>query len=376
MPVSSEEQFGWPAQSATGLGSMPGTNPDEADAVVLGELPNLPFLPELPGRGPGADLIGRTAALLVDLPVETTATGWRLAERRGRDLGRAIGMLEADLDAMQAAAAGYTGAFKIQLCGPWTLAASLELTRSMEPALADVGAVADLSASLAEGVAAHVADVRRRLPGAALLVQFDEPALPGVLAGSVPTASGLRRVAAVDHPVAADGLRAALTAAQAPGMVHCCAPDVPFSVIASAGARAVSFDLGLLPREDEDAVGEVAEAGLGVAVGAVPPVPAVEDAVLARGGAPTEPTATMAGANGRPEAGAMGRPRNAARSTAEEVIALWRRIGLPLATLPRQVVVTPACGLAGASPARARDVLAQCQTAAGLIPELIEEGLR
>ena len=361
--MSSEEQFPWPAQSATGVGSMPGTNPDEAGAVILGELPNLPFLPELPARGPGAGLVGRTAALLVDLPVETTTAGWRLAERRGRDLGRAIGMLEADLDAMTVAAAGYTGAFKIQLCGPWTLAASLELTRSVEPALADAGAVADLIASLAEGVAAHVADVRRRLPGAALLVQFDEPALPGVLAGSVPSASGLGRVHAVDDPVAADGLRAALTAAHAPGMIHCCAPDVPFSVMASAGARAVSFDLGLLRRADEDAVGEVAEAGLGIAVGAVPPEPPVQDAA----GPP---------ANGRPGAGAIGGPESAARSTGEAIIALWRRIGLPLTTLPGQVVVTPACGLAGASPARARDVLAQCQAAARLIPELIEEGVR
>src|SRR5258706_431863 len=268
MPVSSEKQIPWPAQSASGVGSMPGPNPDEAAAVILGELPTLPFLPELPARGPGADLVGRTSALLVDLPVETTAAGWRLAERRGRDLRRAVGMLEADLDAIEAAAAGYRGAFKIQLCGPWTLAASLELTRSIEPALADAGAVADLTASLAEGVTAHVADVRRRLPGTALLVQFDEPALPGVLAGSVPTASG------------------------------------------------------------------------------------------------------------RPGGGAAGAPGDAARSTAEAIIALWRRIGLPLAALPQQVVVTPACGLAGASPARARDVLAQCQAAARLIPELIEEGAR
>ena len=73
------------------MGSMPGTSPDEAIAVVLGELPDLPHLPELPARGPGADLIGRTAALLVDLPVETTARGWRLAERRGRDQRRAGG---------------------------------------------------------------------------------------------------------------------------------------------------------------------------------------------------------------------------------------------------------------------------------------------
>src|SRR5215467_889258 len=169
MPVSHRATFPWPAQTATGVGSMPGTDPDEAIAVILGELPNLPHLPELPARGPGADLVGRTAALLVDMPVETTATGWRLAERRGRDLGLAAGLMEADLDALEAATAGYSGAFKIQLCGPWTLAASLTLTHSMEPALADGGAVADLAASLAEGAAAHAADIRRRVPDAELI---------------------------------------------------------------------------------------------------------------------------------------------------------------------------------------------------------------
>ena len=128
---------------------MPGTDPAEAMAVILGELPELPHLPELPARGPGADLIGRTAALLIDLPVQTTAQGWRLAGSPGRDLRRAASWLSADLDTMEEAAAGFTGTFKIQACGPWTLAASLELSRSIEPALADPGAVADLTGSLA-----------------------------------------------------------------------------------------------------------------------------------------------------------------------------------------------------------------------------------
>jgi hypothetical protein len=341
---------------------MPGTDPHEALAVVLGELPNLPFLPELPARGAGADLVGRTAALLVDLPVETTAAGWRLAERRGRDLGRATGMLEADLDALEAAAGGYAGAFKIQLCGPWTLAASLTLTHSVEPALSDQGAVADLAASLAEGAAAHAADVRRRVPGAALVVQFDEPALPGVLAGSFPTASGLRRVAAVDEPAAIDRLRPVLAAAQAPAIVHCCAPDVPWRLIASAGASAVSFDLALVRRTDEDAIGEIAEAGAGLAAGAVPS--------LADGARPA--------GNGRTasDGGAAGAGQRGAQETAATVIALWQRIGLRPSSLTEQVVITPACGLAGASPARARAVLAQCQEAARLIPEMIEEGVR
>jgi methionine synthase II (cobalamin-independent) len=39
---------------------------------------------------------------------------------------------------------------------------------------------------------------------------------------------------------------------------------------------------------------------------------------------------------------------------------LWRRLGFPPERLPETVVVTPACGLAGASPAYARAALAAC----------------
>jgi hypothetical protein len=325
---------------------MPGTDPREAMAVVVGELPELPYLPELPARGPGADLIGRTASLLVDLPVQTTPRGWRLAPRPGRDISRAAGLLSADLDAMEEAATGYEGAFKIQACGPWTLAASLELSRSVEPALADAGAVADLVASLAEGLAAHVAQVRRRLPAATVVLQLDEPALPGVLAGSVPTASGLYRLAAVTGSAAADGLRAVLESAAAPAVVHCCAPQIPFACIKDAGATAASFDLDLLRRADEDAFGEAVESGVGMFIGAIP----------SRGGPPSGATD--------------------GRAAATSVIDLWLRVGLPGGTLTERVVLTPACGLAGATLSGARTALERCRAAARLIPELIEEGAR
>src|SRR5690242_8050660 len=96
----------WPAGAATGLGSLPGTDPTDAAALVLGELPDFPHLPELPGRGAGAEMIGRTAALLVELPVEIVASGWRLAAHPGRDLRRARDFLARDLDALEAQAAG------------------------------------------------------------------------------------------------------------------------------------------------------------------------------------------------------------------------------------------------------------------------------
>src|ERR1700712_1846403 len=114
---------------ATGVGSLPGTDPAEALRVVLGELPGFPHLPELPDRGPGADLVGRSAALLVDLFVDLTPAGWRLVPRPGMDLRRAHEFLARDLDAVSDVADGYQGLLKVQAAGPWTLASAPERTR-------------------------------------------------------------------------------------------------------------------------------------------------------------------------------------------------------------------------------------------------------
>lgn len=183
-----ESTYPWPPGAATGLGPFPGTDPLEAARAVLGELAQLPYLPVLPARGVGADPVGRTAALLVDLHVDLQPSGWRLVP--GRDEARAGAALTADLDAVEEAAEGYEGAFKVQVLGPWTLCASLELPRG-EKALVDQGAVRDLAVSLGEGLAAHLADVRRRLPGVSgLVVQVEEPLLGAVLGGELATQSG------------------------------------------------------------------------------------------------------------------------------------------------------------------------------------------
>ena len=365
----------WPAQSATGVGSMPGTDPLETMRLIFGELPELPHLAELPDRGPGADLTGRTAGLLIELPAELTPRGWRLADRPGRDLRRAQSLLARDLDALEEVADGYTGVLKISACGPWTMAATLELTRSQEPALADRGAVSDLTASLAEGVAGHVADVAARVPGARLLLQLDEPALPAVLAGTVPSASGLNRVRAVEEADAEAGLRTVLAAARVPTLVHCCAVSVPLGMIRDAGAAAAGIDLGQLRPGEEDVLAAAVEAGLGIFAGAVPatPEPVPAHAAAAAASQPTPPPAERQSSQ-----------RPSARDAAVRVTELWRRMGWPVArpsdvaaspaaSVAAQVVLTPACGLAGAPPGYARAALASCREAARMLPELIEE---
>jgi hypothetical protein len=339
---------------------MPGTDPAEAMRVVAGELPDFPHLPELPDRGPGADLTGRTASLLVEIPVEVTPRGWRLAERPGRDLARARTMLSSDLDVMEEVLDGFRGPLKIQLCGPWTLAATLELPRTLNVAIADPGAVADLTASLAEGAAAHVAEVAKRVPGAQLVVQFDEPALSAVAGGEVPTASGLSRIAPVEADVLRERLARVIASTGKYTVVHSCSTAVPFGIIRAAGAGALSFDLSQLRRGEEDAVAEAAEAGLGLLTGVVPVFGSVP--------APTSP-----GPAGRTGTVAPGDGSAEARQAAERVISLWRRLGLPSETCAEQAVITPACGLAGASPAQARAALTRCREAGSMLAELIEE---
>jgi hypothetical protein len=311
--------YPWAPGSATGIGSLPGTDIVEAVKTVLGELPDLPFLPELPARGPGAEIIGRTAGLLVDLPVETYAGRWRIAARPGRDLRRARDLIERDLDALTEAGAELTGPVKVQAGGPWTLAASIDLPVG-GAILRDPGAVRDLTTSLAEGLRAHVRDVSARLPHATVLLQVDEPSLPAVLAGRVPTESGFGTLPPVED--AAGALRSIVDTVGVPVVPHCCASPVPLRLFRDAGAAAIALDLSLV--DDLDLMGETLDAGVGLLAG----VPAASPADMAA-----------------------------------RVRGLWRDLGLPEDRLAAQVVVTPACGLAGSSPAQARAIQTACREA-------------
>jgi len=314
--------------AATGIGSLPGADPAEAVRLVLGELPGMPHLPELPGRGAGADMVGRTAALLVDLAVDLTPAGWRLVPRGGIDQQRAEEFLARDLDALHDQAEGYVGPLKLQAAGPWTLAASLERTRG-ERAVVDAGARRDLAQSLTEGLAGHVAAVAARVPGAQLVLQLDEPSVPAVLQGGLPTATGFGHLSAVPAEDVERELRAVVEALPVPVVVHCCAPRMPLALFRSAGAAGSSFDLSLV--QDLDAVGEAVDAGVHLLVGVVPGT----DARL-------------------PEASA----------TASRVQGWWRELGFPVEQLPGVVTLTPSCGLAGATPGYARTAMTHLREAA------------
>ncbi|WP_328668104.1 methionine synthase [Streptomyces sp. NBC_00322] len=320
----------FPWGPATGVGSMPGGDAREAAKTVAGSFDDFPHLPELPARGPGADMIGRTIGLLVEMYAHVEPSGWRISDRPGRDTRRARSWLGEDLDALEEHTQGYEGPLKVQAVGPWTLAASLEL-RNGEASLGDPGAVRDLASSLTEGLRSHLADVRRRIPGARVVLQLDEPSLTAVLRGQIRTASGYRTHRAVDRQVVESTLRDVIGVSDEPVTIHSCAPDVPFALLRRAGAGGVSFDFGLLTERDEDQIGEAVEGGTQLFAGVVPS----SDAPL------SDPAGSVMG-----------------------VRTLWRRLGLSPGTLSESVVITPTCGLAGASPAYARAALAHCVRAA------------
>lgn len=311
---------------------MPGTDIEGACRLVLDELPDFPHLPELPARGIHAAMTGRALALLPGLPADVQPTGWRLVPRPGGDLERAAALLAGDLDALQVLALGYEGPLKVQVAGPWTLAATVELPRGTA-ALADAGASRDLAEALAEGLAAHVDDVRRRVPGAQVVLQLDEPALPAVLAGRIPTPSGLGTIGPVDEPLAVERLAAVVEAVRSCGAapwVHCCADDVPVGLLLKAGAAGVSVDTAA--SASRDALAAAVDAGAQLVLGVLPS--------LGPGAAP------------------------AVRDVADPVRRLWRDLGYPPERLAEQVVITTSCGLAGASSGWARTALGLLRRAA------------
>ncbi len=322
--VGATEGDGAPVR-ATGIGSWPGRSSREAvrtvrDLLVDGEGVGLPHCPETPARGPGAEIIGRAAGLLVDLHVDLQPSGWRFVDRPGLDSSRTAALHREDLDELAEAYEGYVGPLKVQVAGPWTLAASLRLNRG-ERVVADPGAVADLVASLADGVQGYVADVRRLVPGAEVVLQLDEPSLPAVLEGSLPTSSGFGRVRAVEPHLVMRGVETVLAAHGGPTVVHCCSSSAPLPLLRATGAGALAIDLTAATPARWESVAATLDAGTGIWAGCLP----------------TDGSGTDAGARAL-------------------VLEGFERSGLGSEAL-RGLVVSPTCGLAGLTPEGARNVL-------------------
>lgn len=309
---------------------MPGEDFGDAFQTVLGEVGDLPFVPELPARGVTAEMVGRSLALLDGLHVDLQPAGWRLTSGESRDHRRARQLLAQDLDRVEELLPASTLVLKQQVAGPWTLAATMERPRG-DRLLADHGARRELAESLAEGIAHHISDLRRRAPHASFVIQVDEPALPAVLAGAVPTASGFgkhRRVYASDADRLLRMVTEAIARSGAASIVHCCAAHVPVELLSGAGFGAISFDVTAAQPDQHWAA--AFESGIDLWPGVVP----------TSGPAPS--------------------PADVRR----HVDRWFADLGFDDAAYGERTVITPACGLAGGSPAGSRGALAVARQAA------------
>lgn len=345
------------AVTATALGPWPGTDPAEAAKVVLGLLaePNLPVLASLPARGVGSDAVGRTAALLLELPVDVQPYGWRFVDRPGHDLRRASSALSTDINVL----ADVVGAgelvpaeLKIHVQGPLSLAAAIHLHYG-ERSLSDYGARRDIAQSLAAGLTGHVEKLRAAVPGAALALQIDEPEVQAVLAGSIPTASGyrtlrsvpgseLRHIWAALTVAARDAGFATVAINLTPGSGHTAAPSQAgadgtaaesaawgkaLEIALESGVDAVAVPLNQLDTGHWEQVAGALESGMRVWAGTVPARP---------GQAPPSHSALV-----------------------EKIMVPWRGLGLD-ARLLNQLRITHLGQLDAFSPREARMVLERC----------------
>ena len=321
--------------AATGIGSWPGSSPREAAEIVIGELHTLPHLVELPARGVGADMIGRAGALLVDIGIDTVPRGYRIANGRSSAARRAASLLDEDIDALEEAweKAGLRGGsrtVKVQAPGPITLAAHLELSGGHR-AITDAGALRDLAGSLAEGMAVHRAQLEKRLE-TPVVVQFDEPSLPAALEGRLTGVTSLMPVHPVDESVAIGLLDDCVSVVGSEVALHSCAAGLPWKALQRSSIRALSIDVGTLTAADLDGVGDFVDSGRTVMLGVV--------------------------ASTAPEV------RPSAEEVAKAAVAVTDRLGFARSVARERIGITPACGLAGATPQWARTAVELAQKAA------------
>jgi hypothetical protein len=247
------------AGTATAIGSLPHRDAHAAAALTLRCLPELPATPQLPCRsrreGIVAQWIGAVPGVVVhdDGAIELAAAIDPLARLQTHfDDATHSGLLTFfDLARRQPR---LPKQIKVQLAGPLTLGV----------ALVDAGMGAELAfrlgARVARAWASALAELTAaRLPGAALVCFFDEPALVCWRDAEGP----------IDREVATDLLSTALAACDGVSGVHVCGyGDLRLAL--DAGPQVVHFDVGALDLDDATALSRFLDGGGWVAWGAIP----------------------------------------------------------------------------------------------------------
>ncbi len=115
-------------------------------------------------------------------------------------------------------------------------------------------------------------------------------------------------------------------------VLHSCAADLPWTLLQRSSVHAVSIDVSTLAAADLDGIGEFVESGRTVQLGVVPS---------------TAPVAPLS-----------------SEEVAKAAAAITDRLGFARSVLRERIGVTPACGLAGATPEWARIAIELAQKAA------------
>jgi methionine synthase II (cobalamin-independent) len=215
---------------ATGIGSLPHSDPVEAAEVVLRLLPDLPAAPQLPDRDPREGMVAQWLRALPEVAVAPDGTctlqgrSDEAPDCRFDEIAHA-GLL-AFLDVAAAQERPPTRV-KVQVTGPLTLGTALESIGM--PTVRAFRRAAALCRAWAAAVEALVAT---RLPGVGLVMFLDEPAL----------VTWRRGDATLDRDAAIDVLSGALAAVECTTGVHVCG-DGDVGLAIEAGPQVLGVEV-------------------------------------------------------------------------------------------------------------------------------------
>jgi hypothetical protein len=251
--------------TATGVGSLPGTDAQAAVRGILRELPELPYWPQLPALGLEESALWQFLPRLPGLPPQEPWEG-----KTGRPQGDLLAWLRGELSGLETPMDSSAGlaAFealareprwvKGQVTGPVTLGLSLR-DREGRPLLDRPGLVELVAERLAD--AGKRQGQRLRRSGAKALVVIDEPALFRL---------------ETDAPGAEAALKGLVEELKREGLavgIHTCGPPC-WRRLTSLGADVLNADVARYPPAEVDVrpMEAFLEAGGSIAWGLVPAV--------------------------------------------------------------------------------------------------------
>ena len=246
-----------------GLGELPGASIIAAADIVAGETGDLRQLPILPARG--VDVVGLTTGILPGINVDAGPRSWVLSTRPQLRTRRIWDRVEADLDQCEQAWGTRIDAVKIQVAGPWTLSASIELSNGHR-ALTDTGALRDLTESLIAGIQEYSADVRTRFD-TEVYVQLDEPLLAQVRDGSLPGTSQFDEIPSINDVDLGERLAGVIERAEVRYLNQTGYPPL-WKVAQVAGVETCQVTLDTVRGSEQyDGMGHALAAGMRVGLG-------------------------------------------------------------------------------------------------------------